>query len=393
MSEFTADALLSANLVVDALYKGSKTEKGGIADPLVKLVGVSRQGGFRYRGTKESPKLLVLTSNLAEPDWPDELDETTGRFVYYGDNRHPGRQLHDTPRFGNLLLRDIFDQVHRGQRDLIPPILVFTTEGTGRTFRFKGLAVPGHPSLPATEDLIAIWKTSEGQRFQNYRAVFTILDAAQLPRAWIDAIKSDPENAFPLAPQVWKDWVTTGKFKPLLAPRTQVVRTKAEQLPSNTEDGLLIETIRKRYQSNPFGFEACAGEITKLLLKDVAQLDLTRPWRDGGRDGIGSLRLGVGAASIGVTFALEAKCYAATSGVGVREVSRLISRIKHREFGVLVTTSYVDRQAYEEVTDDAHPVILVTARDIVSLLRSAGYATVEAIEEWLSQIDGLLEPR
>ena len=35
--------------------------------------------------------------------------------------------------------------------------------------------------------------------------------------------------------------------------------------------------------------------------------------------------------------------------VGVREVSRLISRIRHRQFGVLVTTSVVGRQAYEEV--------------------------------------------
>jgi hypothetical protein len=33
---------------------------------------------------------------------------------------------------------------------------------------------------------------------------------------------------------------------------------------------------------------------------------------------------------------------------GVREMSRLISRLRHRQFGVLVTTSYVDNQAYRE---------------------------------------------
>ena len=95
MSEYSGEDLSSVDLIVDAVYKGFKTDKGGIADPLVKLVGVSRQGGFRYRGTRERPTLLVLTSNLAEPDWPDELDETTGRFTYYGDNRQPHRLLSD----------------------------------------------------------------------------------------------------------------------------------------------------------------------------------------------------------------------------------------------------------------------------------------------------------
>jgi Restriction endonuclease len=42
------------------------------------------------------------------------------------------------------------------------------------------------------------------------------------------------------------------------------------------------------------------------------------------------------------------------NSVGVKELARLISRIKHREFGVLVTTSYVNEQAYREVRDDGH---------------------------------------
>ncbi|MCP1762460.1 O-acetyl-ADP-ribose deacetylase (regulator of RNase III) [Bradyrhizobium japonicum] len=36
---------------------------------------------------------------------------------------------------------------------------------------------------------------------------------------------------------------------------------------------------------------------------------------------------------------LEAKCYGSGNSVGVREMSRLISRLRHRQFGVLVTTS------------------------------------------------------
>ncbi|MER6595223.1 hypothetical protein ABT214_25930, partial [Micromonospora purpureochromogenes] len=27
------------------------------------------------------------------PDWPDALDEQTGAFTYYGDNKQPGAEL------------------------------------------------------------------------------------------------------------------------------------------------------------------------------------------------------------------------------------------------------------------------------------------------------------
>ena len=136
----------------------------------------------------------------------------------------------------------------------------------------------------------------------------------------------------------------------------------------------------------PTDFEACAGELAKLLLRDVTDLEITRPWRDGGRDAIGRLRVGRDRASIAVTFALEAKCYV-SGGVGVAEVSRLISRIRHREFGILVTTTYLDKQAYSEIVEDGHPVIIVCARDIVGLLRDAGYSTPEQVNLWLDAVD------
>jgi restriction endonuclease Mrr len=84
-------------------------------------------------------------------------------------------------------------------------------------------------------------------------------------------------------------------------------------------------------------------------------------------------------------FALEAKCYKDGSGVGVREMSRLISRLRHRMFGVFVTTSHFDRQAYTEVRDDGHPIVLISGRDIVDTLRSHGYTTPAAVRAWLAQ--------
>jgi hypothetical protein len=73
-----------------------------------------------------------------------------------------------------------------------------------------------------------------------------------------------------------------------------------------------------------------------------------------------------------VELALEAKCYAPGHGVGVREVSRLISRLRHRQFGVLVTTSHVDAQAYTEIREDGHPVVILAGRDIADILKTLG---------------------
>jgi len=86
-------------------------------------------------------------------------------------------------------------------------------------------------------------------------------------------------------------------------------------------------------------------------------------------------------------FALEAKCYNMSNSVGVKEVSRLISRIKHREFGILITTSFIDKQAYLEVVSDGHPIIFVSAVDIIGLLKKAGYQTPKQVRMWLSKID------
>lgn len=121
-----------------------------------------------------------------------------------------------------------------------------------------------------------------------------------------------------------------------------------------------------------------------MIAPATGQVDLTRPTRDGGRDAVGLYPLGPLADRINLDFALEAKCYGPRNSVGVREVSRLISRIRHRMFGVLVTTSHIDRQAYDEVRSDGHPIILVSANDIVEALRSHGYASRAAVEAWLA---------
>ena len=82
-------------------------------------------------------------------------------------------------------------------------------------------------------------------------------------------------------------------------------------------------------------------------------------------------------------FALEAKCYAPTTGVGVKDTSRLISRLRHRQFGVLVTTSYVADQAYKEIREDGHPVVILAGRDVIERLKARGLDTTAALRGFL----------
>jgi len=374
--------LPTAKLQVDGIYQGGRLGNAG-DDPLGPLLRVSNSGGFRYRGTLDRLELIVLTTTLSDPDWPDGLDRETGIFTYYGDNKHPGRELHDTPRKGNVLLARIFENAHAAASDRahVPPIFLFASTGEWRDVEFLGLAVPGTVDRRAMEDLVAVWKVARGRRFQNYRAHFTVLDAGDISRAWLDAlIEGDP--ALHLAPPAWREWVASGRIRPLVSLRSLAYRTRAEQLPADDQGEAMIAAIHGYFGTRPHAFEHCAAALTRLMLPG-ATLDVTRPSRDGGRDAIGKLRIGVGEAAIHVDFALEAKCYGPGNSVGVRELSRLISRLRHRQFGVLVTTSWVDTQAYREIKEDAHPIIIVAAADIVSLLKVHGYSDAAAIRAWL----------
>jgi len=386
MKIIPCDQLTTADLHVDALYEGGRHGNAG-DDPLPKLLRVDSQGGFRYRG-KVAGKLhmLALTSSMNDPDWPDALDRETGVFTYYGDNKKPGRELHDTGRDGNLILQKIFAAARSGQeaRSQVPPIFFFAGAASWRDMNFLGLGVPGASDLDSAEELVAIWRTAQGKRFQNYRARFTILDAPVISRAWIDSlIAGEPDGS--TEPDAWRTWIKSGRRRALMATRSLEYRSKAEQLPHEEEGTAIIQAIREYFKDNPHAFEHCAAAITRLMLPDVTVLDVTRPSRDGGRDAVGQMRVGTGSSGILVDFALEAKCYSPPNSVGVRDMSRLISRLRHRQFGVLVTTTWVDLQAYKEIKEDQHPIVVISAADIVEILRRNGRGSVAAVGAWLAE--------
>jgi hypothetical protein len=382
--------LETADLAVDALYAGGTSGNSG-DDPMSKLIrGIGNQGGFRYAGspTNRTVKLAVLYTSGGEVDWPDYLDVQTGTFTYYGDNRKPGQGLHETPRSGNVLLRDAFEASHGtpADRAKVPPFLLFEKAArTGRSVLFRGLLAPGGPTMTSDDELAAIWRATAGKRFQNYRARFTVLDADRIPRDWIQHLLAGGDPLAGECPEVWRTWVESRVYRPLLAPATTTIRSKTDQLPEDTTGVAMLEEIREYFRGREHDFEACAVAIWRLIAPSTGAVDVTRPSRDGGRDAVGTYVLGPVANRIAIDFALEAKCYAADNSVGVREVSRLISRIRHRNFGVLVTTSFFNKQVQDEVHEDGHPIALVCGRDIIDALRQQGRTTVDSVRQWLKQ--------
>jgi len=82
---------------------------------------------------------------------------------------------------------------------------------------FSSLAMPGVEADPAN-DLVAIWRSKKGERFQNYRAKFTILDTGTVSREWItspffhyfEPAALEPSSCLPRAAQSACAWTATG---------------------------------------------------------------------------------------------------------------------------------------------------------------------------------------
>ncbi len=230
---------------------------------------------------------------------------------------------------------------------------------------------------------MAVWRTTRGVRFQNYQAHFTVLDVGVVTRAWLDEILSGN----PLGdqcPPVWKQWINSRSYKPLLAPPTLTIRSREQQLPK-LGDLKLLNAVYDFFADSPTRFEHFAADLWRSHETRVERVDVTRPWRDGGRDAVGDFLIGPPADPVVVEFALEAKCYrpGATS-VGVKDISRLISRLRHRQLGVLITTSFVNSQAYKEVREDRHPVVILAGQDLVTMLKDLGLDSVNVIKQHLA---------
>jgi len=162
--------LSTSNLIRGAIYKGGPLNNLS-SEPISKLLPVGNQSGIRHAGESDNPSLIVLYTTFVDDYWPDSI--IGDKIIYYGDNKKPGKEIHDLP--GNRILRSLFNNYHLSQKKFFPPILLFSKGESGFDRVFLGLLQPGYVGIDETEDLIAIWKTKNGMRFQNYKAIFTLL--------------------------------------------------------------------------------------------------------------------------------------------------------------------------------------------------------------------------
>jgi restriction endonuclease len=111
-----------------------------------------------------------------------------------------------------------------------------------------------------------------------------------------------------------------------------VIRTVAEQIPDTENKIAILRVVYQHFKDSPHQFEAFAARIFQMHDRRVIIDQITRASIDGGRDAIGRYLLGLSNDPVYVDFALEAKCYSPriddteANTVGVREISRLISR-------------------------------------------------------------------
>lgn len=215
--EIEFENLPEADLIVDCIYKGGKTPNIS-AEPFHKLIpGCENSGGFRKKLREDGSgkyAYIVLYTSMEELEWPDFLDEETGIFRYYGDNREPGRALKDTKKKGNLILETTFALLNEGVHlNDIPPFFIFKKTGTGRDIQFLGLAAPGNPKISPDKDLVAFWRTVKEKRFQNYEAYFTVLNTGSKPimKEWIRMLIYNHKNSIKYAPDAWKKFVKEGR--------------------------------------------------------------------------------------------------------------------------------------------------------------------------------------
>jgi hypothetical protein len=343
-----------AELRVDASYRNTNNWKHPLDEfnlffRFSDERGIANAQGFSPKSRKKGSTAIIdcgfclLVTNFGETEWPDSLDAETGLFTYYGDNRQPGKAVNETIIGGNRLLENVFERLHDGDRESICPFLCFENyRGAGGVFmRFLGLAVPGAEGLSSLDDLVAVWKRKGNQRFQNYRSRFTILNEPAVTHAWLEEIVDGASPASAEGcPPAYARWVKTGKYNALTTPPEVVPRTKSEQLPKTIREGIVLNSVSSLSDRE---FERASAALLEMMDDRYFDIQVTRAVRDGGRDVLAKYRVGHEDHSISLDVSLEAKCWTAGKAIGVKPMMRLISRLKHRDFGIFITTSHFEK--------------------------------------------------
>ena len=320
-------------------------------------------------GVKRRPAFVFQSNNLrpateANP-WLDVIEPDTGRALFHGDNRTPGRSALDSQ--GNRAFNAVISQyVDPAQRQLAPPILVFehaAVDGRATGYRrFAGFGVPTGVRLQS--------QAVRDMRFTNLAIELTLFGLESERDAfdweWIDDRRDwrmDAARSNNNAPRSWKTWISEGDAV-IERIRRNVVRDRVFRASERRQvsSGLraLLDRIHKSYESTPHGFEGLASFVTKRIIGP----DCTRGWvtprsSDGGIDFVNRIDLGSGMASTSAVLLGQAKNVVPFKPVSGKDLARVVARLRRGWIGAFVTTGVFTDRAQRELVDDEYPVLLV----------------------------------
>lgn len=255
------EKLQEANLIPNTIYKGGN--KGNYSDEVLsKLMRCENSGGFRKKGSLKNSRLqyVVLYSTGKHNEWKDILNIETSEFIYYGDQDKINKDIHDTPKKGNEILRRTFDDFKKGNRGNIVPFFIFMKEKK-RDVKFIGLAVPGSSYKSIDECLEVVTTDKLEGKIKNYKAIFTILDIEEINLKWLEDLENSNGLTSKYVPIKWKEWVEKGDYGKLLAKEIEQDLIEQQDLNKLIIEKDLIESI------NINEFNNLIANIDKLEFK------------------------------------------------------------------------------------------------------------------------------
>lgn len=169
--------------------------------------GIKNTGGIRDLRSEatDEPAAIVVVSNddgVSQHDdpWQDNVATSLGYIDYWGDAKK-GNPYDESRQNGKV--KRAFDQKAKGNRERVPPILVFRKPRSG-IVQFCGLCVPASVEVKEYRD-------DTGNRIPNYLFHFTVLDTDTVSPGWLhDRARANSDER---APEVWNSWVTTGEVQ------------------------------------------------------------------------------------------------------------------------------------------------------------------------------------
>lgn len=294
MYRYRFEDLEFADFISGSVYE---SRGGGFANEplhqLFKLEGykaVGTQSGIRrskveVKGIDTEAYIVIVNTHEVE-EWKNEYNQMTRILKYYGDNRTPGKEIHDTKQKGNLTFKKVFDLAYGGEasRSKLPPIFYFERYGPRSDMKFIGLAVPYVSGKTREEALNVNTYSTEGGTFENYEASFSIIDALHIKREWLTDLKLNRQSYSPFAPVEWMDFIVLGNIdkQKNFTPQVEIAEERIELVhtkPVTYEARLTQNKFRKELLDRDKGCRICGLDINEVLIASHI-----KPWAKSAND-------------------------------------------------------------------------------------------------------------